>query len=240
MLEGRGLTKSFGGLVAVKGFDFTVGEKEIVGLIGPNGAGKTTIFNLVTGVYPVTSGTIRFCGKEITGLKTHQISRQGIARVFQLVRPFLSMTVLENVVIGILGRERSASVSEARDEAKQYLDFVGLLDKKDTVTRNLNVFGRKKTELARSLASTPKLLLLDEYASGLNPTEVLQANELVRTIRDNSGITVFWVEHVMKAVMETSERIMVIHHGEKIADATPKEVACDQRVVDAYLGERYA
>lgn len=240
MLEGKGVTKYFGGLAAVKDVDFIIREKEILGLIGPNGAGKTTLFNVITGVYRADAGTISFHGKNITGLKTHETCRQGIARVFQLVRPFSNMTVLDNVMVGVLARERSVSASEAREEAKWYLEFTGLSDKKEALAKNLTLFARKRLELSRALATRPKLLLLDEYAAGLNPSEILQANKLIRTLRDEMGMTVFWVEHVMRAVMETSERVMVLHHGEKIAEGTPQEIAKDERVVDAYLGERYA
>lgn len=240
MLEGKGVTKYFGGLAAVKDVDFIIREKEILGLIGPNGAGKTTLFNVITGVYRADAGTITFHGKNITGLKTHETCRQGIARVFQLVRPFSNMTVLDNVMVGVLARERSVSASEAREEAKWYLEFTGLSDKKEALAKNLTLFARKRLELSRALATRPKLLLLDEYAAGLNPSEILQANKLIRTLRDEMGMTVFWVEHVMRAVMETSERVMVLHHGEKIAEGTPQEIAKDERVVDAYLGERYA
>jgi branched-chain amino acid transport system ATP-binding protein len=240
MLEGFKVTKYFGGLAAVKDVDFEVREGEIMGLIGPNGAGKTTLFNVITGVYRPTSGRIRFLGEEITGLKPHKICRMGVARTFQLVRPFLSMTALENVISGgLFGRPKALGLKDARREALHYLEFVGLAEKRDVEARKLTLVERKFVEIAMALNTQPRIILLDEVVAGLNPTETVGAMDLIRRIRDDLGVTVFWVEHVMKAVMGVAERIMVLHHGEKIAEGPPDVIAREKKVIDAYLGEKY-
>ena len=240
MLEGSRVTKYFGGLAAVKNVDFIVKEREIVGLIGPNGAGKTTLFNLISGVYRPTSGKILFEGRDITKLKPYEICHLGIGRTYQIVKPFLNMTTLENVMVGVMfGKKKSISIREARAQALKWLEYVGLEEKKDMLAASLTLASRKMLEVARALATEPKLILLDEVVAGLNPAETLRAMDLIRRIRDELGITVFWVEHVMRAVMGTAERIIVLHHGEKIAEGTPKEIAADERVIEAYLGEKY-
>jgi branched-chain amino acid transport system ATP-binding protein len=241
MLEGAKVTKYFGGLPALKDVNFLVDKGEIVGLIGPNGAGKTTLFNVISGFCSPTSGTVRFEGRVITNLKPHQICRLGIGRTFQIVNPFLNLTVLENVAIGVLfGSNEKVSMKDAREIALKYLEFVNLQSRKDDQAKNLNIIERKRLEIARALGTEPKLILLDEPLCGLNPTEIKGACSLVTRIRDELNITVFWIEHVMKAIMGTAERIMVLDSGEKIAEGPPLNISRDKRVVQAYLGEEKA
>ncbi|MCJ7594804.1 MAG: ABC transporter ATP-binding protein [Desulfobacterales bacterium] len=237
ILEGQRVTKKFGGLTAVHHVDFSIGQGEIVGLIGPNGAGKTTLFNLISGTYDLTSGKTSFKGENITRFKPNQICKRGIARTFQLIKLFGHMTVLENVLLASLfGRSDRINKSDAERESLALLDFVGLSAAKSVPARDLTLVNQKRLEVARGLATKPELLLLDELMAGLNQTEVTQAMELIINIRDR-GITIFMIEHVMKAIMGVCDRIMVLHHGVKIAEGTPEEVTTSSKVIEVYLGE---
>jgi len=237
ILEGEGVTKYFGGLAAVSNVDFHVDQGEVVGLIGPNGAGKTTLFNLISAALVPKSGVIRFKGEKICGLKPCQICRKGVARTFQSVKVFANMSVFENVLLGSLfGTSTGMSSADAAREATGLLEFVGLSAVRATPAKELTLANQKRVEVARALATKPELLLLDELMAGLNHAEVVQAMELVNRIRDE-GITIFMIEHVMKAIMSVCDRIMVLHHGEKIAEGTPPEIATSRTVIEVYLGE---
>jgi branched-chain amino acid transport system ATP-binding protein len=237
ILKGEGVCKYFGGLAAVSEVDFHVEEGEILGLIGPNGAGKTTLFNLISAALPHGAGVMHFNGEKISGRKRHQICKYGVARTFQATKIFGSMTVLENVMLGSLfGCDRKIKMNEARDEAMQLLDFVGLSAMSNIPAQELTLANQKRVELARSLATKPKLLLLDELIAGLNSTETDEAMNLVRKIH-KMGITIIMIEHVMKAIMSICDRIIVLHHGEKIAEGTPNDIANHSTVIDIYLGK---
>ncbi len=237
LLEVKNLTKSFGGLRAVDNVSFHVEEDEIFGLIGPNGSGKTTIFNCINNYFPVTAGDIVFKGKTIKGLKTYKICRLGIGRTFQVVKPLSRMTVLGNVTASAFCRART--MEEAQGEAYRVLEFCGLVHEKDKLAKSLPLGGRKRLEIARALATKPELLLLDETAAGLNPTELDAAIELMRKIRDK-GITILIVEHIMKVIMTISNRVHAINFGQTIAEGTPQKVANNPVVIEAYLGDGYA
>jgi branched-chain amino acid transport system ATP-binding protein len=237
ILEGQGVTKYFGGLAAVSHVDFHIDRGEIVGLIGPNGAGKTTLFNLISAAFPISSGEIRFKGNKLNGLKPHRICKMGISRTFQETKVFSNMPVLQNVLVGaFFGTPNLVSGASAAREAAQALEFVGLSAMSAAPVQDLTLVNQKRVEVARALATKPELLLLDELMAGLNPAEVGEAMELVTKIRD-SGVSIFMVEHVMKAIMGVCERIMVLHHGEKIAEGTPQEIAANKKVIEIYLGE---
>lgn len=217
--------------------DFDINQGEIVGLIGPNGAGKTTLFNLISGALPATAGEIRYKDRKITSLKPNQICKRGIARTFQLIKLFGKMTVFENVLLGSLfGKSEDINESDAKRESLELLEFVGLSEVRATPAKELTLANQKRLEVARGLATKPELFLLDEVMAGLNPAEVAQAMELVTMIRDK-GITIFMIEHVMKAIMSVCDRIMVLNHGVKIAEGTPEEVTTNKKVIEVYLGE---
>ena len=238
LIEGKKLTKSFGGLTAVKEVDFHLNQGEIVGLIGPNGAGKTTLFNLVCGVFHPDSGNLYFNNRDITLLKPFEVCRLGIARTFQIVRPFLKMSCFENTLVGVIGRnDKNGGKEEKRDEVMGLLKFVGLGNRGQTLAKDLTLIEKKRLEMARALATKPKILLLDEVLAGLNPSEILEALELIEVIRTQLKMTVFWVEHVMGAIMKASDRIIVLDQGEKIKEGKPEEIVSDSRVIEAYLGE---
>lgn len=237
ILQVENVSKSFGGLSALSHLSLALDDGEILGLIGPNGSGKTTLFNLITGLMKPDSGKIVFMNRDITGARCHQICCRGIARTFQLVRPFPYLTTLQNVMAGRLYGERSAPrLKEAAIEAEAILEYVGLKAKKTIAAKNLTLPDRKRLEVARALATKPKILLLDEVMAGLNPTEAENAMSLIRKIGD-SGITIMLVEHVIKAVIGLSDRIIAINAGEKIAEGSPQQVVNDRRVIEAYLGE---
>ena len=233
LLEVNDLRKNFGGVVALNKVELKVDEGEIVGLIGPNGAGKTTLYNCVTGFYKPTSGKIIFSGKDITGLPSHKICKLGIARTFQIPRPFMTLTLFENVMIGALGI--GMSLKEAREHAEQIINFLMLDDYANQPIAKLNFNYRRRCEMARALATKPKLLMLDETFAGLNPKETDDMIETVRKIREK-GTTLMLTEHVMKVVMSLAERILVLHQGTLIAEGPPAKISSDANVVEAYLG----
>ena len=237
LLEASAVTVRFGGLVAVNAVNFRVGEGEIVGLIGPNGAGKTTFFNAVSGFRRPNEGSVSFKGVDVVGLKPHKISRMGMSRTFQIVKPFPEMSVLENVMMGAFSAHKTAS--EARRAALKALELVKFADWAHRRAGELPVAGRKRLEVAKVMACEPKLILLDEVMAGLTPSEHNQMIETVRTIRA-SGVTVTIIEHVMPVIMSLCDRIYVLHHGELICEGAPDKVAHDPEVVRAYLGEEFA
>jgi branched-chain amino acid transport system ATP-binding protein len=236
LLDVTNISKSFGGLQAVKSLSFALEPGEILGLIGPNGAGKTTAFNMIAGYFPPDSGEVRFKGENIAGLRAWEISHRKIARTFQLSRPFGDLTVLENAMVG--GFHHQGSRAAARRRALEVLELVEMGDRATVEAHNLTVVDRKRLELARCLATDPELLLLDEVVAGATPSEAVAMMEIIRRIRDQ-GVTIIMVEHVMRVVMGLSDRVLVLHHGETIAFGDPQTVSRDPVVLTAYLGARY-
>ena len=235
LLEVNGVSKRFGGLAAVSDVSFSLSEGEILGLIGPNGAGKTTLFNMVNGVYPADRGTITFAGEDITRRSPDQVVHRGLARTHQVVKPLNEMSVLENVTVGACFGREYLHLRPAREAAMEVLKLVGMADRAHSPARSLTIAFKKRLEVARALAARPRLLLLDEVLAGLNPTEVAQMIELVRRIRER-GVSVFMIEHLMQAIMNLSDRIVVLNLGRKLAEGKPEEVVKNPDVVEAYLG----
>jgi len=239
LLECRDLCKNFGGVIALKNVDLSVKKGEILGIIGPNGAGKTTLFNVISGYYHPDRGKVIFDKEDVTGLRPYHLCKKGIARTHQIPKPFGNLTVLQNLLVGkIFGKSYKGPLTQAKQEAKKLLDFVGLSGKENYLARKLNVVDLKLLELARALATNPRIILIDEVLAGLNPAEISSALRIILEIR-KKGITVLMVEHIMKAIMSVSDRIVVLHQGEVLKEGTPKEVATDERVIKAYLGEKY-
>lgn len=236
LLKAKNVTKKFAGLTAVDSVNLTIEEGEIVGLIGPNGAGKTTFFNSITGFYPATYGSVEFDGQDITRKSTFHNCKAGMARTFQIVQPFGQLTTFENVMVGAFNHEKK--YADAEKTAKQMIEFVGMGDKMNSIVADLTIGDQRKLEMARALATKPKLLLLDEVMAGLTPTEIEECVELVQKIRD-SGITILMIEHIMAALMKLSDRVVVLDHGKLIAEGTPKEITQNERVIESYLGSAY-
>lgn len=234
------ITKDFGGLRALVDLSFKVLKKEIIGIMGPNGAGKTTLFNVISGAMKRTSGSFRLNGIDITNYKAHMICRLGIGRTYQTVRPFLGFSVLENTTVGVLFGKGKENISRkmAEEKAGELIRFVGLQGKEKALAKNLNLIERKKVELARTLATNPVLILLDEILSGLPTSELEASMLLINRIRDELGITIIWIEHIMKALMGVCERIIVLDNGVKIAEGTPKNISLDPNVNEVYFGRK--
>ncbi|MFB3819682.1 MAG: ABC transporter ATP-binding protein [Candidatus Methylomirabilales bacterium] len=237
LLALEGVTKRFGGLVANNDVSFTVREGEILGLIGPNGAGKSTLFEQIAGTYPPTSGRIRFKDRDLVGLRPDQVNRLGIARTFQKVRPFLGMTVVENVMVAAMQHE--ADPAAVRREALAYLEFVELADKATTDARGLSIGERKRLEMARAMATRPSLLLLDEVTGGVDQRAIPTLLSLIARLRSQQGLTLVVIEHNMRVIMSISDRIVALHLGAVIADGPPGEVVKERKVIEAYLGDSF-
>ena len=239
ILVAERLNRQFGGIQAIDDLSFGLNEGEVVALIGPNGAGKTTLVNLLTGVIPPSSGRIRFHGVDVTAQRPFEAARRGMARTFQIVQPFPKMTVLENVAAGALFGGGAPSVAEATAAAREQLEFTGLAQFADRPAAALTLAGRKRLELAKSMAMRPKLLMLDEVNAGLNAVEIDGALKLIRQIAER-GVTILVIEHLMKVVMSLAERVLVLHHGQLIAEGDAHSIVRNKRVIEAYLGEKFA
>ncbi len=236
MLVVNGLVKRFGGFTAVNNVSFKVDQGEILGLIGPNGSGKSTIFNMLSGTFPPTAGSIQFEGRELAGLAPHRIINSGIGRTFQIPRPFKRLSIFENAALAGFYGQGSHNRAKAEEAAGRALAMVGLPTDRNALVDGLGAAGLKKLELAKALATGPKLLLADESLGGLDESEMDQAADMLRKIRDELGITIIWVEHIMGVLMRVVDRVMVLDHGEKIAEGSPSEVAHNPRVIEVYLG----
>jgi len=240
LLQVREVSMRIGGIQALNGVTLAVQEGEIVGLIGPNGAGKTTLFNIINGIHAPTAGRVEFVGRDVTGVSPYRICRLGIARTFQVGRAFPNMTVRDNLMVGLrYGRDgHSLSVSGREEKVQRLLEFLSLAQKRDQLVGHLNIMDRKIVELGRALANAPRLILMDEILAGLSATDLPRVAGTIRRIRDEMGVTIFWVEHIMGTLMNTCERIIVLHYGEKLAEGSPAEVVENLRVREAYLGRR--
>ncbi len=236
LFKATDVTKKFSGLIAVDSVNLEINEGEIVGLIGPNGAGKTTFFNSITGFYGADGGKVQFAGKNITKKTTYENCKEGMARTFQIVQPFGQLTALENVMVGAFNR--MDSYTKAEEYAKKMIEFVGMSDKIDDIVADLTIGDQRKLEMARALATKPKLLLLDEVMAGLTPTEIETVIELVEKIRE-SGVTILMIEHIMAALMKLSDRVIVLERGKLIAEGSPEEITKNERVIESYLGSVY-
>jgi branched-chain amino acid transport system ATP-binding protein len=234
LLEAKNITKRFGGLVAVSDLSLSVEKGEILGMIGPNGAGKTTAFNMISGYYPPNEGQVFFNGENITGLRPDQVCKKGLTRTFQVVKPFPQLSVLDNVIVGAYSN--TSDTDEARQKSREILSFLGMDHMTEMLAGGLPIAMRKRLEIAKALATEPQMLLLDEAMAGLRPKETDEVIELVRRV-SQQGVALLLVEHVMKVIMSLADRIVVIHHGEKIAEGEPEGVVRDKAVIDAYLGE---
>jgi len=237
----NGLSKSFGGLKAVQNVDFEVEQGEILGLIGPNGSGKTTTLNLLTGFLKPDYGTVTFKGQNIAGFPRCHVCRKGVARTFQIIKPFLEFTTLKNVMVGrVYGQEPARNLKVAAEESREILEVVGLSEKANVLAKDLTLMQRKRMELARALAARPQMLLLDELMAGLNHAETEAAMQLIRQIKDDQNLTILMVEHIVKAIVGLSDRIVVLNMGEKIAEGLPQEIIHNPEVIDVYLGKPHA
>ncbi len=241
VIEINNIGISFGGLRALDSVSFSVEKNEVVGLIGPNGAGKTTMMNIICGLYKPTDGSISFGGTDITGLGSDKICKLGISRTYQIPQPFYAMTALAGVTAAVLnGKNRpNMSLQDAGLEASYYLEFAGLFAKRDELASNLNLYELRMLELARALATTPKLLLLDEVMAGLNPVEAERALEMIWSAQEQFGVTLLWIEHVMKIIMKAAQRIVVLHYGKKIAEGPPAQIVDNPEIIEAYLGGKH-